>query len=413
MALRDASIRALKPQAKSYRQADGKGLYIEVFPNGSKLWRLKYRIAGKEKRLALGAFPEVSLTEARKGRDLARRKVADGIDPLLERKKSKARAEFDAQSAFSVIANEYIAKMEKEGRAPATLRKARWFASLLLPSIGRVPVSEVDPQMLLAALRKLESKGNYESAKKVRSFASRVFRYAVMTGRSKSDPAALLSGALITHKVKHYSAILEPARFGELLRAIEGYDGNPVVKKALQLSPHVFVRPGELRNSTWNEFDFESAIWRIPSARMKSRKAHAVPLSRQVLELLVELRAMTESADYVLPSAFSVRRPISENTVNGAFRRMGFDSSEVTAHGLRASASTFLNESGIWNPDAIERALAHGPSDAVRGAYHRGTHWPERVQMAQWWSDYLDSLKAGGEVLQFPIAAAKDAARSW
>ena len=402
MALKDNEVRAAKPDVKPIRRADGKGLYVEIFPNGSKLWRLKYRIAGKEKRLALGAYPEVSLADARKRRDAARSQIAEGIDPSLERKRRKSAALIGLQNSFEAIANEYIAKMEKEHRAPATLAKARWFAALLQPAIGRMPIGEVDPQMLLAALRKLESKGNYETAKKVRSFASRVFRYAVITARASNDPAALLSGALISAKAKHYAAILDPIKFGELLRAIESFKGNPVTNLALRLSPHLFVRPGELRHATWDEFDFDEAVWKIPAGRMKARRPHAVPLTRQVLSLLEELKELTGPSGYAFPSLYSSKRPMSENTVNLAFRRMGFDKTEVTAHGLRATASTLLNECGLWNPDAIERALAHGFSDAVRGAYHRGSHWPERVKMAQWWSDHLDTLRDGAVVIPFP-----------
>lgn len=406
MALRDSEVRAARPGTKPVRRADCKGLYVEIFPNGSKLWRLKYRVAGKEKRLALGAYPEVSLADARKKRDAARSQIADGIDPSLERKRRKAAAQLGAQNSFEAIANEYLDKMEKEHRAPATLAKARWFASLLQPAIGRMPVGEVDPQMLLAALRKLESKGNYETAKKVRSFASRVFRYAVVTARASNDPAALLSGALISAKAKHYAAILDPVKFGELLRAIDDFNGNPITCFALRLSPHLFVRPGELRHATWDEFDFEEAVWKIPAGRMKARRPHAVPLTRQVLRLLEELKALTGPEGYAFPSLYSAKRPMSENTVNLAFRRMGFDKTEVTAHGLRATASTLLNECGLWNPDAIERALAHGFSDAVRGAYHRGSHWPERVKMAQWWSDHLDTLRDGAQVIAFPRSEA-------
>jgi len=400
MSLKALEIKAFSPQDKPYKKADAKGLYIEIFPNGSKLWRWKYRIAGKEKRLALGAWPEISLAKARELRDAERRKLADGVDPALERKKSKAAAKVGAANTFVLIGEEYIEKkMAGDGRAQSTLKKARWFLDLLKPAIGQMAITDVDPQMLLAALRKLEAKGNYETAKKCRSFASRVFRYAIWTGRGKADPASALQGALVTPKAKHYAAILDPQKLGGLLRAIDSYEGHPVTKFALLIAPHVFVRPGELRHAEWNEFDFTAAIWRIPAGKMKARRAHAVPLSKQVLSLLQEMREMSGDAGYIFPSFYTPARPMSENTVNVAFRRMGFAKDEITGHGLRATASTLLNESGKWNPDAIERALAHGDSDAVRGAYSRGNYWDERVQMAQWWSDYLDQLKAGGEVI--------------
>ena len=219
------------------------------------------------------------------------------------------------------------------------------------------------------------------------------------TGRAKADPAALLKGALISPKARYYAAILDPAKLGELLRAIDDFSGSPITRFALQLAPHVFVRPGELRHAEWNEIDLGEAVWRIPAGKMKARREHSVPLSRQVIALFRDLRALTGPKGVVFPALHTTRRPMSENTVNAAFRRMGFDKDEVTAHGLRSTASTLLNESGLWNPDAIERALAHGFSDAVRGAYHRGQHWEERVRMAQWWSDFLDELKMGAEVV--------------
>jgi integrase len=372
---------------------------VEVFPNGSRLWRFKYRLAGKERRLALGAYPEVTLAEARKARDVARLKVAKGIDPSTERKLEKAVKKISAENSFERVAEEYLDKMTAESRAPATITKARWFLSLLKPAIGNMPISEVDPQMLLAALKKLEAKGNYESAKKTRSFASRVFRYGVATGRAKADPAALLSGALIAPKAKHYAAILEPSKLGELLRAIDSFIGSPTTHFALQIAPHIFVRPGELRHAEWAEFDLAEKVWNIPAGKMKARRPHVVPLSPQVLKLLEALHEHTGPKGYLFPALHTSLRPMSENTINVAFRRMGFGADEISSHGLRATASTLLNESGLWNPDAIERALAHGISGGVRGAYHRGQHWPERVKMAAWWSDYLDSLKRGGEVV--------------
>lgn len=399
MALTDTAIRALRPSEKPFKRADSKGLYVEVFPAGSKLWRFKYRIGGKEKRLALGSYPEVTLAEARRRRDEARKSVDASVDPSLERKRAKVAAKLSSDDSFERIAQEYIAKMVAEGRAPATVSKVRWFLSLLKPAIGTMPIREVDPQFLLAALKNLEAKGNYETAKKTRSFASRVFRFAVATGRAKADPAALLSGALIAPKAKHYAAILEPAKLGELLRAIDEYGGSPVSKAALQIAPHVFVRPGELRHAEWEEMDLKEAIWRIPAGKMKARREHSVPLSKQVVAMLFELRALTGPRGFVFPAVHTSRRPMSENTINASLRRMGFTKDEATAHGFRSTASTLLNESGLWNADAIERALAHGHSGAVRGSYARGQYWDERVKMAQWWSDYLDRVKAGGEVV--------------
>lgn len=400
MVLTVAEIRAFKPAARPYKRADSKGLYIEVFANGSKLWRWKYRVAGKEKRLALGAWPEISLAKARVLRDEAKQQLNEGIDPALHRKKVKETAQTEAANTFDSVALEYIEKkMVSEGRAKRTIEKARWHLKLLSPAIGKMPITDVDPQMLLAALRKLEARGVYETAKKCRGFASRVFRYAIWTARAEHDPASVLRGALITPKAKHYAAILDAGKLSALLRVIDDYDGHPVTKLALQITPHVFVRPGELRHAEWEEFDLEAAIWRIPEGKMKARRAHAVPLSRQVLAMLRELQKISGASGYVFPSFYTSKRPMSENTVNGAFRRMGFTKDEVTAHGFRATASTLLNESGLWNPDAIERALSHGDSDAVRGAYSRGNYWDERVRMAKWWSDYLDRLRQGAEII--------------
>lgn len=400
MALTHSNIKSFLPQNRPYKRADAQGLYVEIFPNGSKLWRWKYRYAEKEKRLSLGAWPEVSLAKARELRNNARQQLLEGHDPAMQRKKQKAIAIFDSNNSFKDIGQEYIdKKMIGDGRAPATVKKALWFLELLAPAIGIMPINEVDPQMLLAALRKLEAKGNFETAKKCRSFASRVFRYGIWTGRCKQDPAAFLIGALVSPEAKHYAAILEPTKLGGLLRAIDGYGGTPITQYALRIAPHVFLRPGELRHAEWEELDFEAAIWRIPAGKMKARRAHAEPLSRQVIEYLHELKNITGNVGYVFPSLYTPKRPLSENTINAALRRMGFSKDEATGHGFRSTASTLLNESGLWNPDAVERALSHSDSDAVRGAYSRGNYWEERVKMAQWWSDYLDKIKAGGEVI--------------
>jgi integrase len=401
MALNDTVIKAAKPRQTNRKLADEKGLYLLVTPAGGKLWKVKFRHLGKEKKLSLGAYPDVSLAKARKLRDTAREQLAEGQDPALERRKAKFTAKLGAGVTFASVAKEYIdSKMVGDGRAKATISKARWFLEQLEPAIGTMPLADVDPQMLLAALKRLEAKGRHETAKKCRSFASRVFRYGVATGRCKSDPAQLLQGALITPKARHYAAILEPAKLGQLLRAIDGFSGSPVTMAALRIAPHVFVRPGELRHAEWSEFDLKQGIWNIPAGKMKARRPHAVPLSNQVRNMLKELRALTGRGKYVFPSAHGASRPMSENTLNASFRRMGFEKDEVTAHGLRATASTLLNESGLWSPDAIERALAHGESNATRGAYHRGLHWDERVKMAQWWSDYLDKQRVAGEVVR-------------
>lgn len=395
MSLNVQEIKGFLPQDKPYKRYDSGGLYLLVKPNGSKLWQFKYRFGGIEKKMPFGAFPEISLVEARRRRDRARTSVADGVDPMRERKREKAKIRLGAENTFAVVASSYIEhKMVGEGRAEATLKKARWFLELLSPAIGNMPLDDLDPQIMLAALKKLEARGNLETAKKCRSFSSRVFRYGAALGLCKSDPTAILQGALITPKARHYAAILEPEKLGQLLRAIDDFECYPVTRLALKIAPHIFVRPGELRHGDWSEIDWEKAVWTIPAGKMKARRTHAVPLSRQVLELFRELQSVTIGTGYMFPAFHTWKRPMSENTINASFRRMGFTKDEMTAHGFRSTASTLLNESGLWHPDAIERALAHGDSNAIRGTYNRGQYWDERVRMAQWWSDYLDGLRA-------------------
>ena len=394
MPLTETRLRALKPKDKSYKLADDRGLYVEVTPAGGKLWRFRYRIGKLEKKLAIGAYPDVTLKAARQATYEARQVVAGGGDPALEKRKRKIKSEFLSAQTFETVASEYIDQMMvRNGRAEATIVKANYFLDQLTPGIGKRPIDQIEPFEILAPLKRLEATGKHETAKKCRSFASRVFRYGVATTRCSSDPTSMLKGALITPRVTHYAAIIEPLELGGLLRAIDGYTGNSITRSALMIAPHVFVRPGELRHAEWRELNLEDAIWTIPEGKMKSRRAHAVPLSKRVVAHLSDLADMWGVEGYVFPSARTSQRPMSENTLNAAFRRMGYSKDEVTAHGLRATASTLLNESGLWNPDAIERALAHGDSNAVRGIYHRGTHWDERVRMAQWWSDYLDELR--------------------
>lgn len=395
MALTDTKIRALKPKDKVYLIADGDGLSIEVAKSGSKLWRFRYRFNGKPRVLALGRYPEVTLADARDKRLEARRKVSAGIDPGTERKRAKQATQIGMANTFGKLAEEYIdRKLVNEERATSTIKKAKWFLVQLQP-IADMPVFEIKPPDVYAVLKRLEGAGKHETAKKCRSFASRVFRYGVATGRGELDPAEPLRGALVAPRVKHHAAVLDPVKVGELLRCIDAYEGAPVTRLALQVAPHVMTRPGELRAATWHEIDFDKKVWRIDASRMKARKSHAIPLSQQVLAYLRELKPFTGPEGYLFPAFHTSRKPMSENTMNTAFRRMGYTRDEVTSHGLRTTASTLLNESGLWQPDAIERALAHGDSDVIRGTYNRGAYWDERVKMMQWWSDHLDNLKKG------------------
>lgn len=394
MPLTDVAIRSAKPGAKPIKLADGRGLFLLLQPSGGKLWRLKYRVAGKEKKLSLGRYPDVALKEARERCAEARKLIADGVDPSEKRRLDGLEASIKAANTFKAVADEFIAKIEVEGRAAVTVGKARWLLSLLEPSLGSRPIDQITPAELLSSLKVVEARGHLETARRMRSFASRVFRYAVATTRASGDPASALRGALIAPKATHHAAILDASGVGALLRVIDGYAGQPITKLALQLAPHVFVRPGELRQAEWTEIDLDDAVWKIAASKMKMRQPHSVPLSRQSLDILRAAKALTDQQRYVFSSLYPGTRPMSENTMNAALRRLGYAGDEMTAHGFRAIASTLLNESGEWNPDAIERALAHRASDGVRGAYHRGAHWAERVKMAQWWSDHLDQLQS-------------------
>lgn len=397
MPLTDTQIRAAKAVDREVKLYDGLGLYLVVNPRGSKLWKMRYSYGGRERKLSFGRYPEISLRDARDKRDEARKVIAAGNDPSLLKRKAKLAAQFNFANTFEAVAEEYIESMMVRGSAaPATIAKARWFLSLLKPAIGSMPISDVDTQMLLAPLKKMEARGTLETAKKCRSFASRVFKYGIGTGRCQINSARELEGTLTSPKAKHYAAILEPGKFGQLLRAIDDFDGSPITKLALRLSPYLYVRPGELRHAEWGEFDFEEAIWRIPAGKMKARRRHDEPLPKQVIAILLEAQELTGPTGYVFPAMHTRLRPMSENTVNAALRRMGYSRDEMTAHGFRATASSLLNESGKWHPDAIERSLAHGESNKVRGAYHRGTYWDQRVEMAQWWADYIDQLREGG-----------------
>jgi integrase len=292
-----------------------------------------------------------------------------------------------------VIAEEWLAKQDREGRAAATIKKNRWLLEFAYPIIGDRPIRDISAPEILIVLRKVESRGTYETARRLRSTCGIVFRYAVATARAETDPTFALQGALTTPKVTHRAAIIDPSGAGALLRAIDGFDGQPATRAALKLAPHVFVRPGELRTAEWHEFDLEQALWTIPAAKTKMRRVQKVPLSRQSLQILENIRELTGNGPLVFPGVGNRRRPLSENTLNAALRRLGYDKSEMTTHGFRAMAASLLNEMGTWNPDAIERQLGHVEANDVRRAYARAEFWDERIQMMQHWSDYLDELR--------------------
>jgi len=393
--LTDIAVRQAKPREKPYKIFDARGLYLEVPPSGSKRWRLKYQFRGKSKLLSLGIYPDVGLAKARERRDEARRLLADGVDPSAARKAQKAAGEDRAANSFEALARQWF-EQSKAAWVPGHSSKIlRRLERDLFPWLGGMPVDEITAPDVLAALKRIAARGAVETAHRARNDCSQVFRYAIAHGRATRDPAVDLRGrhALPPAKAKHYATLTDPRAIGELLRAIDGYRGSHVTRCALRLAPLVFVRPGELRAAEWAEFNLEAAEWRIPAAKMKMREQHLVPLSKQALSVLDDLRPLTGSGRYLFPSERTADRPMSDNTVNGALRRLGYSREELTGHGFRAMASTLLNEQG-WHRDAIERQLAHAERNAVRAAYNYAEHLPERRRMMQAWADFLDGLRA-------------------
>jgi integrase len=402
MKLTDLKVRNAKPRAKPYNLPDGRSLRLAIQPTGGKLWRGDYRFGRKQKTLAMGCYPDVSLDEARRRWDEARKLKARGIDPAAQRKADKHAKD----DTFRAVGEELIAKLKREGRAHATLTKTRWLLGFGFAAFGEKRVAEITARDLLVLLRTVESRGLYETAGRLRGACGMVIRYAIATGRAERDPSADLRGALTTPVVSHRASVVDATAIGALLRAIDGFDGQPTTHAALRLAPYVFVRPGELRGAEWNEFDLDAAVWSIPATKMKMRRSHRVPLARQSLVILRDLQGLTGSGRFLFPSVRTVTRTISENTLNAALRRLGYGSEEMSTHGFRSMAATRLNEMGRWNPDAIERQLAHQEANAVRRAYtHAAEFWPGRVAMMQAWADHLDGLREGGKVL--PLHAAR------
>ena len=381
---------------KRYKMGDSRGLYLEVAPNGGKWWRLKYRFDGKEKRLSLGVYPDVSLKEARNRRETLRQQIANGIDPAQIREAEKEIAA--NTNCFETVAREWHKKFSANWTEDHSARTLTRIQNDTFPWIGNRNINEITAPELLTVLRRVENRGALETAHRINQICGQVFRYAIATGRAERDPAADLKGALPPTRQKHHASIIEPKKIGELMRAINGYSGSFVTSTALKLSPLLFVRPGELRQAEWSEIDLEAAEWRIPPEKMKMRVLHIVPLSTQAIGLLKEMQPLTGRHKYVFPSTRTVTRPMSNNTINAALRRLGYTKEEMTAHGFRSMASTVLNEQG-WNRDAIERQLAHSERDGVRAAYNYAQYLPERTKMMQAWGDYLDALEKGGDVI--------------
>jgi integrase len=389
MALTDAKLRTLKSKEKPYKISDFQGLFVLVNPNGSRLWRCKYRWRGKEKLLSFGRYPEVGLQDARRMRDDARANHAQGLDPAQLKQDQKRAAIKSNGHTFSIVAADHIEKKVKEGLAEITLRKMRWMLEMANADFGQMPISEISAPIVLGTLRKREKLGHYETARRMRSVIGGVFRYGIATGVCDNDPTFALKGALIRPTVTHRAAVTNKGELGVLMRAIRAYSGQVTTRIGLELLALFATRPGELRKSRWSEFDLENLVWSIPADRMKSRMPHMVPISSQALKLLHELRELTGWSDLLFPSQRLPKNSISENTLNQALRRMGFSARQVTSHGFRATFSTLANESGLWHPDAVERAIAHVEKNNVRRAYDRGQHWEERVKMAEWWGNLL------------------------
>ncbi len=386
--LTDKAIKALRPKSKPYKKADERGLFILVQPTGAKWWRFRYRYGGREKLLSLGVYPDTSLKLARDKRDRARFLLADGIDPSAQRAIEKAK---NAET-FEAVALEFLQR--SKDLQPGTIAQLRQrLEKYLFPHVGSYPIRTITAPDLLRVLRRIEAKGNYETAHRCRSLCGRIFRYAIACGRADHDVAADLSDALTSVSAKHFAAITDKKGVAGLLRAIEGYEGLPSVTAALRLAPLVFVRPSELRGAEWAEFDINGRQWLIPAARMKNNRDHIVPLAKQAIAILEELQPVTGNGRLLFPSLRTSERPISENSLNAALRRLGFSKDEQTTHGFRTIASTLLHELG-WDSAVIELQLAHAERNKTKAAYNRAERLPTRRKMMQAWADYLDGLKA-------------------
>jgi integrase len=397
MALTETAIRNAKAAAKAQRLFDGGGLYLELSPSGGKWWRLKYRINGKEKRLSLGTYPDTGLKAARERRDEARKLLAAGVDPGVQRKAEKAARKDNAENTFGAIAAELLEKREREGMALGSVVRGRRLLKNDLSRISSLPIADVAAPALLATLRRIEARGVIETAHRARSLAGQVFRYAIATGRAERNPAADLEGALTQRQSKHFASVTDPVQVGELLRTMDAYHGSAVTLAALRLAPLVFVRPGELRKARWEDIDLEAAEWRFMATKTKT--PHIVPLASQAVAILRDLHLLTGRGEFVFPGVRTARRPMSENTINAALRYMGIDSDTMTGHGFRAMARTILDEVLQFRPDYIEHQLAHAVRDPNGRAYNRTAHLPERRKMMQAWGDYLDNLRKGAKVV--------------
>ncbi len=393
------AIENVKPKDKQIKLFDGGGLFLLVTPAGSKLWRLKYRFEGREKLLALGAYPYLSLADAREARGDAKKLLAKGVDPGDARKAAKAARIAEIENSFEAIAREWHGKNSSSWVPEYGDQILRRLVLDIFPIIGNRPIADLKAADVLKALQPIESRGAVETAHRVKQTIGQIFRYTVATSRAERDPTGDLKGALRKVQASHHPAITDPEKVGALLRAIDGFDGSFIVKCALRLAPLVFVRPGELRKAEWIEIDLDQALWSIPAEKMKMKQPHLVPLSKQAKAILEELLAVTGRGQFLFVNHRSAKRPMSDNAINAAFRRMGYEQGEVTAHGFRATARTLLDEVLQFRPDFIEHQLAHAVRDPNGRAYNRTAHLKERKKMMQTWADYLDGLKADKKVI--------------
>ncbi|MGH6811615.1 MAG: tyrosine-type recombinase/integrase [Methylocella sp.] len=398
--LTDSAIRAAKPKTgRTVKLSDCGGLQLWVQPSGSKLWNFAYRFAGKQRKLAIGSYPGIGLKEARAKREEAKKLLASGVDPSQQKRFGKLASQSQKADTFEAISREVLEKKRREGKSETTVSKAKWLFDIATPALGMRPIAEITAPEVLAVLRQVETRGRLETARRLRAIIGQAFRFAVATGRAVSDPTSALRGALTAPVVQHRAAIVEPVPFAALLRAIDGYDGTPEVRSALQLLALTFTRPGELRLATWKEFDLDAGVLTIPAYRMKMRPPHRVPLAPQAIAILQTLRTLTGQYELLFPGVRSPSRPLSENMLNAALRRLGYAKDDMSSHGFRAAASSLLNECGKWNADAIEAQLAHVEANAVRKAYARAEYWAERVAMMAYWANRLDELRRGGIVM--------------
>jgi len=397
MALTELQVKNAKATDKPSKQSDGGGLFLLVQPNGAKYWRLAYRFAGKQKTLALGVYPEVSLSDVRERREAARKMLANGADPSAVKKAQKAAGLALAANSFEILAREWLDKFSKGWKESHTRTVRGRLENDVFPWLGSRPIAEIDAPELLAVIQRIENRGALETAHRALANSGQVFRYAIATHRAKRDPSADLKGALPAHSGNHLAAITDPVEIGKLLRDIDGYKGTFIVRCAFKLSPLVFLRPVELSKAEWSEIDLDKAEWRIPAGRMKMKKPHIIPLPTQAVDILRELHPLTGKGKYVFPSIRGTTEPMGTNAVLRAIRNLGYTPEEMTAHGFRHMASTLLNEQG-FNADAIERQLAHKAS-GVRGTYNAAEYLPERQRMMQHWADYLDGLKSGADII--------------